>query len=75
MLSLYKNEWSGISDSEKQKYVEMHEKDKERYEKEITAWEARMIKEGNVDIIRKESQITSTVKPLQLDNVKQNKNK
>ncbi|KAF2883326.1 hypothetical protein ILUMI_22828 [Ignelater luminosus] len=75
LLSLYKNEWNNISDSEKQKYIQMHEKDKQRYEKEMTAWEARMIKEGNMDLIRKESQIITIAKPLQLDNVKEKKNK
>ncbi|KAF5291466.1 hypothetical protein FQR65_LT01778 [Abscondita terminalis] len=57
ILKTYKEEWSRLTDAQKEKYNNLHKQDKLRYNTEMEKWESKMIKAGKGDIVRKDSQI------------------
>lgn len=58
-IQLIKGQWQQMSDAEKEKYIQLGEKDKTRYINEMTNWEAKMIKEGHHELVRSASIIES----------------
>ena len=60
ILDTYKNEWNNMTEAQKQKYMDMFKADQDRYNSEITKWEAKMIKEGKDMIVRKDTKILSS---------------
>lgn len=49
--------WRALSDAEKKPYFDESKLLAENYRQELTKWEEKMIRLGNTDIIRTESQI------------------
>ncbi|XP_017782568.1 PREDICTED: transcription factor A, mitochondrial [Nicrophorus vespilloides] len=56
VISSIKGKYQQLSESEKEVYVMRYEEAKARYEKEMVEWEAKMIEEGHVDVIRQIAQ-------------------
>ncbi|XP_060521263.1 transcription factor A, mitochondrial-like isoform X2 [Cylas formicarius] len=52
LMSELKGEWAQLPDREKDKYQFQYLKEKERYEREIAAWEEKMLREGRSDMVR-----------------------
>lgn len=44
--------WNALNETEKKPFVEVAEKGLAQYKADLEKWEARMIKEGNVDVVR-----------------------
>lgn len=57
-------EWEQMSDSQKQPYVDQAKRAFINYSKDIEAWEANMIKEGHLDVIRTEVLAPKAKKPI-----------
>lgn len=55
MLINSKGKWQQLSPSEKRKYLSLYETEKIKYEHDLQKWEAKMIKEGNTDLVRQTS--------------------
>jgi len=70
LLSAVKDEWNTMPVTKKEKYIKLSEADRKRYEKQMEEWEARMIKEGKSNMVRKDRQILSSSKPSHLDKPK-----
>lgn len=59
VLKDLKGVWAQLPESDKATYIQKAAKAKEAYDKELEAWEKKMIESGNTDIVR-----VSTLKPL-----------
>lgn len=52
---LVSEKWRNLAESEKQKYSEQAKKAHDAYEKELSAWEEKMVKLGNLDLVRQKT--------------------
>jgi transcription factor A len=51
------NEWEKLSEEQKSPYVTQSKKLFEEYKREIQIWEEKMIRLGNIDVVRNEALI------------------
>ena len=51
MMRTFANVWRTLSPEEKQKYQKEYEKNVKQYRKDLKAWEAKMVEEGNLDVL------------------------
>lgn len=72
LLTASKSKWHQLSQSEKQKYLNLYESEKVKYETELANWEAKMIKQGNVDLVRASS-LVEKGKPSHLTKLRKSK--
>lgn len=70
LMQKYKGQFQLLPDAVKQKYVQLFEDDRKRYELQMKEWEQRMIAEGHEDLVRHASQprtphsrLSAVVKP------------
>lgn len=57
--------WESLSETEKQKYQDMFLDDKKRYELEMDEWEAKMVSEGRIDVVRHDT-LAASSKPKRI---------
>ena len=58
-------EWAKLSEEEKSPYFEKYKKAMEEYRHELQIWEEKMIRLGNIDIVRNEALMEPKVRSLQ----------
>ncbi|RZC27719.1 HMG box domain containing protein [Asbolus verrucosus] len=61
LLSDLKGTWAEMSKEEKSKYIEAAAQAKKQYDEELRVWELKMIKNGNVDLVRYKTLLNYTV--------------
>ncbi|XP_044739445.1 high mobility group B protein 13 [Chrysoperla carnea] len=50
-------QWKSMSDSERKPYADRAKEMNEKYKEELTQWEEKMIRLGNIDIVRNDSKV------------------
>lgn len=50
-------QWKSMADSERKPYIDRSKEMNEKYKEELTQWEEKMIRLGNIDIVRNDSKV------------------